>query len=658
MYFLLALLLLAVPVPGLAQNFGNIPPQTVIGNPSPTATQPAQPMPAIGVSVTAFGAVPDNPAIDNRTAINAALSGSKIPVIIDRGRVFYTSGPVAVPDGATLVLNGTLRRISSYTATDGRALVVQSSTVGSSIIGSGTIDLNSPASGNWLSGLAPNGNTANVVNRDFTITGATFGGLDWNFAAQYLIHTNDAFDNIKIVNSGARGAYFAGMRGGHATNINVISTGDDAISVTGNQNWALVTPYVSKANPPPVIYPGLLRDRFQVDHGRTKTPGSETGMCIFLAPTNDRVAITSPICDGNLNAQSDGIGIGENTVTSTTSFVVGAGSKVFTIPAGSIFAPGFKVTIVSSATPAADQMYGTVTDYSGGTALTVNVTSFKGAGPWANWIINTEPGPVTITNPIVNNAGLFGIDCASNMTVTGGIVSNSAERGINIGGDRGGRVSNCHISGTTVHNTGPSGSAVSAGVFWGSTLSLPGHTLFMDTISLTGVNVTDDRTNPGTLFGQNVNVSSDIQYKDISYDGLSVAAPPFGYSKSYNVFGAGLDPHLDGSCFPFTPALIWTGGPPTGSTVSGCYRQFGKTMTVQMMLNSGTALNGATGVKVGLPSGAVLAYAGAVACSSPGGAGCGAWANNGDTSFTMFAPAPGGLTANTYYTLSGSINTQ
>ncbi len=61
-----------------------------------------------------------------------------------------------------------------------------------------------------------------------------------------------------------------------------------------------------------------------------------------------------------------------------------------------------------------------------------------------------------------------------------------------------------------------------------------------------------------------------------------------------------------GAWTAFTPAVAWTGGTPTGWSVSGRYWKQGKTVSVSWTLVEGTALNGATAVTVGTPSAALL----------------------------------------------------
>jgi Chaperone of endosialidase len=65
---------LAFAAPASAQDFGNIPPQTVIGNSSTTAKQPAQPIYGINLDVRQFGTVDPTGANDSYPAFQAALN--------------------------------------------------------------------------------------------------------------------------------------------------------------------------------------------------------------------------------------------------------------------------------------------------------------------------------------------------------------------------------------------------------------------------------------------------------------------------------------------------------------------------------------------------------------------------------------------------------
>ena len=63
-----------------------------------------------------------------------------------------------------------------------------------------------------------------------------------------------------------------------------------------------------------------------------------------------------------------------------------------------------------------------------------------------------------------------------------------------------------------------------------------------------------------------------------------------------------------------TPTVTWTGGTPTGWSISARYREMGKTVDYAWTLTEGTALNGATSVTIGTPSGLLLQSNTALMC--------------------------------------------
>lgn len=79
--------------------------------------------------------------------------------------------------------------------------------------------------------------------------------------------------------------------------------------------------------------------------------------------------------------------------TSTTSNIIGTGSKSFTTQANRAFDAGTNVTIVSDANPTANRMFGKSTSYDSGTgALTVNVVAVEGSGTHTDWTIYGRTG--------------------------------------------------------------------------------------------------------------------------------------------------------------------------------------------------------------------------------------------------------------------------
>lgn len=93
----------------------------------------------------------------------------------------------------------------------------------------------------------------------------------------------------------------------------------------------------------------------------------------------------------NLNATSD---------SSSTSNLIGLGSKTFTVSASKSFLGGMFLIIADTAAPSTNSMYCQVTSYSS-TTLVVNVTSIFGSGTKTAWTISqTSPinGVVAIAN--------------------------------------------------------------------------------------------------------------------------------------------------------------------------------------------------------------------------------------------------------------------
>ena len=80
--------------------------------------------------------------------------------------------------------------------------------------------------------------------------------------------------------------------------------------------------------------------------------------------------------------------------TSTSSVLIGTGSKTFSIQTGKLFSVGQPVLLASAAN-AANQMVGQITAHDSGTgSLTVNVAAIGGGGTYADWTVS-----LTALNP-------------------------------------------------------------------------------------------------------------------------------------------------------------------------------------------------------------------------------------------------------------------
>lgn len=105
--------------------------------------------------------------------------------------------------------------------------------------------------------------------------------------------------------------------------------------------------------------------------------------------------------------------------TSTTSVLIGTGSKNFTTQTGKNFQIGQSVRVASTASPT-NYMDGQVTAYTSGTgALVVNVTAVGGSGTFAAWTISLAVSGASVVT-------LTGTETLTNKTLTTPVLSGTA----------------------------------------------------------------------------------------------------------------------------------------------------------------------------------------------------------------------------------------
>lgn len=141
----------------------------------------------------------------------------------------------------------------------------------------------------------------------------------------------------------------------------------------------------------------------------------------FVTEANDQAAALT------LNATND---------NSTSSVLIGLGSKTFTVTAAKSFQPGMYLVIASTAAPSTNSMSVQVTSYSG-TSLVVNCLAFMGSGTIASWKISqsvsftpidasVSPAKLSTGGPTWTTAGEFTITDPSLLgygTGSGGVVT-------------------------------------------------------------------------------------------------------------------------------------------------------------------------------------------------------------------------------------------
>lgn len=91
--------------------------------------------------------------------------------------------------------------------------------------------------------------------------------------------------------------------------------------------------------------------------------------------------------------------------TSTTSIIVGTGSKTLTVQTGKSFVVGQFVTIARTSAPTTVNMFGQISSYTSGTGvLIVNVNSIVGTGTFTDWTIGLS-APLVPNLPFANITG-------------------------------------------------------------------------------------------------------------------------------------------------------------------------------------------------------------------------------------------------------------
>jgi hypothetical protein len=109
--------------------------------------------------------------------------------------------------------------------------------------------------------------------------------------------------------------------------------------------------------------------------------------------------------------------------TSTTSVVVGTGSKSLTVQTNKPYQVGTPLRIANTAAPSTIWMDGVVTAYTAGTgALVVNVVGFAGSGTLTAWSINLGGGGYAVSSPVtIAQGGTGAITASAALTALGAV---------------------------------------------------------------------------------------------------------------------------------------------------------------------------------------------------------------------------------------------
>lgn len=362
------------------------------------------------------------------------------------GLQFFPGATVNIASNASALnyMNGT---IASYNTTTG-VLVVTVLTDG----GSGTYS-------DWNIAVSGVQGPAGTVTAVSVATNNGFAGTSSGGGTPQLTLSTTVNGVVKgngtALSQAVIGTDYSGGTGGLTTGIvkTTTSTGALSIAVAGdfptlNQNTtgnaATVT---TNAN--------LTGPVTSVGNATTISNGVVTeAMLNFSNNTTANVSISAhglmPILPNNASLFANGVG-GYSTpistsfiATSTTSLLIGTGSKTYTTQSGLSITPG-QYLITSSMANSANYMYGVITSYTG-TTLVLNISSVGGSGTFADWSISLSGPPgaagsvATSGSPTTGNLAKFSnsttitnADLTGDITTSGGVATTLATVNGNVG---------------------------------------------------------------------------------------------------------------------------------------------------------------------------------------------------------------------------------
>jgi hypothetical protein len=138
-------------------------------------------------------------------------------------------------------------------------------------------------------------------------------------------------------------------------------------------------------------------DEAQADAVATAADRVQTGLDVVAAAASAASAIAAP-------------GV---QATSTSSVLVGLGSKSLTIQTGKAYSVGQSVVIADTSAPSTNWMFGQITSYNSGTgALVVMVVQTFGSGTIAAWTISISASPAADSSVAMLRRAITGADTA------------------------------------------------------------------------------------------------------------------------------------------------------------------------------------------------------------------------------------------------------
>ncbi len=129
------------------------------------------------------------------------------------------------------------------------------------------------------------------------------------------------------------------------------------------------------------------------------------------------------------NATAAAMNLNDTTDISASSVAIGQGAKTFTVTASKSFQPGMWLVIADTAAPSTNQMFGSVTSYSG-TTLVMDITNTIGSGTKTAWTISQSApsGAMTAFYPDPSQSDQGAATVAGNLTVKDFVDSNGTSK--------------------------------------------------------------------------------------------------------------------------------------------------------------------------------------------------------------------------------------
>lgn len=202
-------------------------------------------------------------------------------------------------------------------------------------------------------------------------------------------------------------------------------------------------------------------------------------------PSTQQVWIYKPSDNSYAVLTLAGLGDALYKATSTTSFLIGTGSKVFTTQSNKDFGVGSYVIATSDANPATNYMSGQITAYSGAN-LTTNITATGGSGTYADWTLRASGSAGSTGSTGATGPGYLATSVTSNTIASSGSKTFTTQSGL------------AYVAGTRVR-AADSG-APSTNYMEGVVTSYSGTTLIF---------TADRSAGSGTLISWNLGIAGD-----------------------------------------------------------------------------------------------------------------------------------------------------